>query len=265
MKIGILGCSGRMGRTLLNEVLEHPDCTLSGGVEREGSSAIGSDLGMLAGREALGMKASADVAALCRESDAIIDFTAPEATLAVGKLAAEHNTIHVIGTTGFTPEQKAELAALGQKNRIVQAPNMSVCVNLFLKVVEQVAGILDESFDIEIVEMHHNKKVDAPSGTALRLGEAAAKGRGINHDANAVLTREGQTGPREPGTIGYATLRGGDVVGDHTVMFAGPGERLELTHKASDRRIYARGAIRAAIWARKQPNGLYSMFDVLGL
>lgn len=265
MRIGVLGCAGRMGRTNLREVLGSKGVVLSGGVERAGHAAASEDLGMLAGLDPIGRHAGSDAAALIAASDAVIEFSTPEATLAHARLCAEHGCAHVIGTTGLEAEQEQELRALAARIPVVWAANMSLGVNLLLGLVRQVAGILDEAYDIEIVELHHRHKVDAPSGTALALGRAAAAGRDIDPAEAWVRARDGITGPRTTGSIGFAVLRGGDAVGDHTVMFAGEGERIELTHKASDRRIYARGAVRAARWAVGKPAGLYGMADVLGL
>jgi 4-hydroxy-tetrahydrodipicolinate reductase len=254
-----------MGRTNAREVLITDGCTLAGGVEAAGHEAIGRDLGTLAGLEPVGIAAGDDAAALIAASDAVIEFSTPEASLAHAALAAEHGTAHIIGTTGLSEGQQAELGELGAGTVIVWAPNMSMGVNLLLGLVEQVARTLDDSFDIEIVEMHHRHKVDAPSGTALALGRAAAAGRDVELDEVADRVRDGHTGARRRGAIGFAVLRGGDVVGDHTAVFAGEGERIEITHKAADRRIYARGAVRAALWTRGRPPGLYGMADVLGL
>lgn len=265
MRIGVIGCAGRMGRTNLREVLGTPGVSLAGGVERPGHPALGQDLGVLAGLDPIGVAAGEDVAALARTAEALIEFSTPEATLAHAALCAEAGCAHVVGTTGLTTEQTEALRRLAERVAIVWAPNMSLGVNLLLGLVEQVARALDPSFDIEILELHHRHKVDAPSGTALALGRAAACGRGVDLDQVAVRARDGITGPRGEGQIGFAVLRGGDVVGDHRVMFAGPGERLELAHIAGDRRIYARGAVRAALWTAGQPPGLYGMAEVLGL
>ena len=265
MRIGVLGCAGRMGRANLREILGSRGVTLSGGVDRPGHAATGEDLGTLAGLDPIGRRAGDDAAALITASDVVIEFSAPEATLAHARICAECRCAHIVGTTGLEPAQEAELRRLAAHTPIVWAANMSLGVNLLLGLVRQVAGILDEAYDIEIVELHHKHKVDAPSGTALALGRAAAAGRGVDPAASWVRARDGVTGPRVAGSIGFAVLRGGDAVGDHTVMFAGEGERLELTHKASDRRIYARGALRAARWAVGRPAGLYGMADVLGL
>ena len=197
--------------------------------------------------------------------DVVIDFTIPAATLAHAKLAAEHGTAMVIGTTGLSEADMAEIAAAAENTAIVHAGNMSLGVNLLVVVAEQVAAALGSDYDIEVLEMHHKHKIDAPSGTALMLGKAAAQGRGVDHGDAAVMSREGETGARPEGAIGYATLRGGDVIGDHSVIFAGPGERIELTHKAGDRRLFGAGAIRAALWTEGKAPGLYTMRDVLGL
>jgi 4-hydroxy-tetrahydrodipicolinate reductase len=265
MKIGILGCAGRMGRMLLKEVIESPEAELAGGIERPGSPALGVDLGVLAGLDAQGLTASDDVDALFEAADAVIDFTSPAATVGHAALAAQHGTALIVGTTGMEEDDVAMLREVAKAIPVVFAPNMSVGVNLLFALTERVAAILGEEYDIEIVEMHHKHKVDAPSGTALGLGRAAAAGRGVALDDVATRVRDGVTGPRESGSIGFATLRGGDVVGDHTVMFATEGERIELTHKASDRKVFAKGAIRAALWTRNNGPALYSMRDILGL
>ncbi len=265
LRIGVIGCAGRMGSANLAEALATEGVELVGGTERPGHAAIGTDLGQLAGREPIGIACTADTAALMTGAHVVVEFSVPDATVANARLAAAHGCAHVIGTTGLGPEHHAGLAAAAQQTAIVWAPNMSLGVNLLLGLAEKVAAKLGEDFDIEIVEMHHRDKVDAPSGTALALGEAAARGRGKPLERLAVRGRDGLTGPRVPGTIGFAALRGGDVVGDHSITFAGAGERLELGHKASSRAIYSRGAIRAAVWAGRQAPGLYGMRDVLGL
>jgi 4-hydroxy-tetrahydrodipicolinate reductase len=265
MRIGVIGCAGRMGRANLREVLGTPGATLAGGVERPGHPALGQDLGVLAGVDPLGVLATDDVPGLIGAAEAVIEFSTPEATLANAALCAEQGRAHVVGTTGLTPDQERELRRHAGRTAIVWAPNMSLGVNLLLGLVEQVARALDPAFDIEILEMHHRHKVDAPSGTALALGRAAARGRGVELDQVADRARDGITGPREVGGIGFAVLRGGDAVGDHHVVFAGPGERLELAHRAADRGIYSRGAVRAARWAAGRAPGLYGMADVLGL
>lgn len=268
MRIGIVGCAGRMGRANLREVLEARDAgvALAGGTERPGHPALGQDLGALAGLEPVGRAATADLEGLLAASDAVVEFSTPAATAATAGLAARRGCAHVVGTTGLGAAEVRALEEAARAVPVVWAPNMSLGVNLLLGLVEQAARALDPAdFDIEILEMHHRHKVDAPSGTALGLGRAAARGRGVDLDAAAVRARDGITGPRGPGRIGFATLRGGDVVGDHRVLFAGPGERLELAHVAGDRRIYARGALRAAVWAAGRAPGLYGMADVLGL
>lgn len=254
-----------MGRMLIQAVAATSGAALAGGIERPGSKAVGRDLGELAGLGALNLKVGDDAAALLTVSDVLIDFTSPASTTATAKLAAEQQVAYVIGTTGFSPEEEAEIAEAAKRIAIVKAGNMSLGVNLLVDLVEQVARALDPDFDIEIVEMHHKHKVDAPSGTALMLGAAAAKGREVALDAAAVRVRDGHTGVRQRGTIGFQSLRGGDVVGDHTVIFAGNGERIEVTHKASNRSVFASGAVKAALWAKGRQAGLYSMRDVLGL
>ena len=260
-RIGVVGCGGRMGRMLIAEIAQTEGAIVAGGLSR----TAGQDLGMLAGLGALGIATGTDPAALVAASDAIIDFTVPAATLHHAELAAAQGKVLVIGTTGLDAAQTKAIGAAARHTPIVWSANMSLGVNLLLGLVEQVAARLGPDYDIEIQEMHHRMKIDAPSGTALALGRAAAAGRGVPLEEVWVKSRDGHTGAREGGTIGFATLRGGDVVGDHTVMFAGLGERLELTHKAADRRIYARGAVRAALWAVGKPPGLYGMKDVLGL
>ncbi|MBK1665494.1 4-hydroxy-tetrahydrodipicolinate reductase [Rhodospirillum rubrum] len=265
MKIGIVGCAGRMGRMLLKEVSASPEATLVGGIERPGSPATGTDLGLLIGGETLGIGVGDDAAELFAASDTVIDFTTPAATVTHAALAARHGSALIVGTTGMGPDHVAALERAAQKVPVVFAPNMSVGVTLLMALTERVAGLLKDDYDIEILEMHHRFKVDAPSGTALGLGKAAAAGRGVDLDEMATRVRDGLTGPREPGSIGFATLRGGDVVGDHTVIFAAEGERIELTHRASNRAVFAKGALRAALWTRDRAPGLYSMHDVLGL
>lgn len=264
MKIAIAGCAGRMGQMLVREVLQTERCTLAGGTEPPGSPHLGKDPAELAGLECSHLAVTDDAAQVFKAADAVIDFTAPAATVAHADLAAELGKALVIGTTGLSKGDLARVEAAAARVPVVMAPNFSVGVNLLFALTELVASKLGVDYDIEIVEMHHRHKVDAPSGTALGIGRAAAKGRGVDLDSVAVLSREGHTGAREAGTIGFATLRGGDVVGDHTAIFATEGERLELTHKASSRTVFARGAVRAALWAADRPPGLYSMADVLG-
>lgn len=265
VKIGIVGCAGRMGRMLIQEVLAAEGCVLAGGTEREGGDAVGRDLGDLVGAGPLGVLVGSDPKTLFEHADAVIDFTSPAATVEHAALAAETRKIHVIGTTGLDAGQQALIGQKAGRAAIVQAPNFSAGVTMMLALVEQAARALDDSFDIEIIEMHHRHKVDAPSGTALGLGKAAAGGRGVTLEDVWRKSRDGHTGARPKGEIGFATLRGGDVVGDHTVVYAADGERIEITHKAASRAIFAKGAVRAAIWAAGKPPGLYSMKDVLGL
>lgn len=265
MKIAIVGCAGRMGRMLLTEVQAVDGCQLSGGTGPSGAPEIGSDIGLLIGPAPLGITVSDDAEAVFAAADAVIDFTAPDATVVHAALAAKHNTALIVGTTGLSASHQSALDEAAKSVPVVFAPNMSVGVNLLFALTQKVAATLGIDYDIEIVEMHHRHKVDAPSGTALGLGRAAAAGRGVALDAVKETVRDGHTGAREAGKIGFATLRGGDVVGDHTVIFASEGERVELTHKASSRAIFARGAVRAAQWCDGRPAGLYSMLDVLGL
>jgi 4-hydroxy-tetrahydrodipicolinate reductase len=259
-----MGAGGRMGRELIAACVR-PDCTIAGGIEHSGSPHIGQDLGTLAGLTALGVTVSTDPLTLFTKIDAILDFTTPASSVEFAGLAANARIIHVIGTTGFTTEQEAAIQAAGRHATIIKAGNMSLGVNLLTAICRQVAAALDPSYDIEIVEMHHRRKVDAPSGTALMLGQAAADGRAISLSDHAVYTREGHTGARKSGDIGFQSLRGGSVVGDHTVIFAGDGERIELTHIAQDRSIFAQGAVKAALWGRGRKPGVFSMLDVLGI
>jgi 4-hydroxy-tetrahydrodipicolinate reductase len=265
MKIAVMGAAGRMGRELIKAVASTPGCQVSGGVEPSGSAAIGADLGTLAGLEPLGVAVNSDFEKVISSADAILDFTSPRATAEFAQLAAKHGVVHVIGTTGFDAASETAVNDAAARTVIIKAGNMSLGVNLLAALTKRVAAALGEDFDIEIVEMHHRQKVDAPSGTALMLGDAAAAGRGIDLAARSVRVRDGHTGPRTPGDIGFATLRGGSVVGDHTVIFAGDGERIELTHFAADRGIFARGAVKAALWGKGRAPGLYAMTDVLGI
>ena len=254
-----------MGRMLVAEVLRTPGVALSGAVEHAGSALVGQDAGVLAGQPPAAVPVTDDPVDLFAGSDAVLDFTTPAATVEFSRLAAQGRTVHVVGTTGLTHDDEAALIMAARHTRIVYAANMSLGVTVLAAVVERVAAALDETFDIEIFEMHHRHKVDAPSGTALLLGQAAARGRDVALASVAERNRDGQTGPRAPGAIGFSVARGGDVVGEHTVMFAGPSERIALTHKASDRAVFARGAIHAARWAFPHDPGLFSMHDVLGL
>jgi 4-hydroxy-tetrahydrodipicolinate reductase len=264
-RIGIAGCGGRVGRLLIRTIHETPDAMVAAGSERAGGALVGSDLGALAGIENLGIAATDSAQALFEASDVVIDFTAPEATLENAAIACATGKAMVIGTTGIDAEGRAELAEAARGAPIVFAANMSLGINLLLGITRRVAATLGEDFDIEVVEMHHRHKVDAPSGTALALAQAAADGRGVVLDEVSERGRDGVTGPRKRGAIGMAALRGGDVVGDHQVIFAAPGERIEIGHRASDRAIYARGAVAAALWLKGRAPGLYGMDDVLGL
>ncbi len=264
VRIGVFGANGRMGRMIVKAVVETEGVTLAAAGVRDGSAELGADAGSLAGLSPIGLATSDRIVELL-EADVVIDFTLPDAAVAHAHAAAAAGTPFVTGTTGLTTAQEAELASAATRIPLVYAPNMSVGVNLLMALVERVATTLGEPWDIEIVEMHHNRKVDAPSGTAVGLGRAAAQGRGRRFEDVAVLSREGHTGPRTPGQIGFATMRGGDVVGDHTVVFAGPAERIELGHRASGRHIFANGAVAAARWVAGREPGLYSMRDVLGL
>jgi 4-hydroxy-tetrahydrodipicolinate reductase len=265
LRLVVSGAGGRMGRTLVKAIAETAGVVLAGAIEAPGAAVIGRDAGELAGLGPNGIAVSADAPALLAKADGIVDFTIPAATLVLAEQTASHGLVHIIGTTGFAAEDDKIIAVAAGRARIVKSGNMSLGVNLLAALVKRVAKTLDDEFDIEIFEMHHNKKIDAPSGTALLLGEAAAAGRGIHLAGRSARARDGHTGARKAGDIGFASLRGGTVVGEHSVIFAGPHERIELVHKAEDRMIFARGAIRAALWARGQKPGLYSMADVLGL
>jgi 4-hydroxy-tetrahydrodipicolinate reductase len=265
LRLVIAGAGGRMGRTLLRAIHEVPGFTLAGAVDREGAAEIGADTGMLAGLSPSGKKVTTDALPFVAQADAIIDFTTPASTVALAALAAQARIVHVIGTTGMSAADDAKLEAAARHAAFVKSGNMSLGVNLLAALVKRAAASLGPEFDIEVLEMHHNKKVDAPSGTALLLGNAAAEGRDIALEKNSVRSRDGHTGARKSGDIGFAALRGGTVVGDHTVIFAGPSERIELVHKAEDRMIFARGALAAAKWGKGKKPGIYSMADVLGL
>jgi 4-hydroxy-tetrahydrodipicolinate reductase len=264
LNIAVAGAAGRMGRTLARIVHESEVAALAGGLEVSGSTHMGEDIGALCGLGDIGARITDDPLDLLRRVDAVLDFTTPAASVGLAELAAQTRIVHVIGTTGFSSDDEARIEAAARHARIVKSGNMSLGVNLLAALVRQAAQALGEDFDIEIVEMHHRHKVDAPSGTALLLGNAAAVGRGIDPN-RAIRSRDGHTGPRPSGDIGFATLRGGSVVGDHSVIFAGPDERLELSHTAQSRDIFARGALKAAQWAFDKKPGLYSMADVLGL
>ncbi|MEL6977597.1 MAG: 4-hydroxy-tetrahydrodipicolinate reductase [Pseudomonadota bacterium] len=265
MKIAILGGAGRMGRMLIETVRETEGVALSGVTERPGGEAVGRDAGALIGAGSLGVAVTGDALEVFAAADAVIDFTLPDAVLAHAELAAQARLIHVIGATGFQDHHFEALEAAAHHSVQIRAGNMSLGVNLLTMLTETVAKALDADFDIEIVESHHRHKIDAPSGTALMLGEAAARGRGVDLAAQSDRGRDGVTGARQRGRIGFAALRGGDVVGEHDVVFAGLGERIVLRHIATDRAIFARGAVKAALWGQGRAPGAYDMIDVLGL
>ncbi len=266
MKIMVAGCAGRMGIAVIQTVINNPDLQLVSGLVAAEDEANGKDLGLLAGCEQVGICASTDIEQAVAVADAVIDFTIPDLTMKLAQIAVDKQKILVTGTTGLSEEQQIELARLANNTVIVQSFNMSMGVNLLAGLVQKLAAVLDEEFDIEICETHHRYKVDAPSGTALLLGEAAALGRMVDLESAAVQSRLGRTGPRKKGDIGFAVLRGGAVVGEHSVKFMGDDEHIELKHIAFNRKIYAKGALKAAMWAQsKTPAGLYGMNDVLQL
>lgn len=264
LRIAVAGASGRMGRMLVEAVLAAPDCVLAGALDITGSAALGQDAGAFAG-QATGVPISADLRAALTGSDVLIDFTRPEGTLAHLAVCRELGVKVVIGTTGFSDSQKAEIAAHAGQVAVMMAPNMSVGVNVVLRLLDQAARALNTGYDIEVIEAHHRHKVDAPSGTALAMGEVLAGALGRNLKDCAVYARQGVTGERDPSSIGFATIRGGDIVGDHTVLFAGTGERIEISHKSSSRAGYAQGSLRAARFLAGHATGLFTMNDVLGL
>ena len=261
----ITGASGRMGQMLIREVLAADQLRLVGAIERPGSDWIGRDLGVAMGGPANGIIVTDDAVGAIARAQAVIDFTSPKATVAFAELAAQARAVHVIGTTGLEAEDLAAISRAARHAPIIRAGNMSLGVNLLMGLTRRVAAALGTDWDIEVVEAHHRHKVDAPSGTALMLGEAAAVGRGTTLEALRTPAREGITGARKEGTIGFSAIRGGDVVGEHDVIFAGQGERVVLRHLATDRAIFARGALRAAIWGQDKGPGEYDMLDVLGL
>ena len=263
-RVAVAGASGRMGRMLIEAVRASGDCVLAGALDVPSSPAIGSDATAFLG-VASGVPITADLRQGLQNAEVLIDFTRPEGTLAHLAICRELGVQAVIGTTGFTDAQKAEIAAHAQRTAIVMAPNMSVGVNVTLKLLEMAAKALSTGYDIEIIEAHHRHKVDAPSGTALKMGEVIAGALGRDLKDCAIYAREGVTGERDPSSIGFATIRGGDIVGDHTVLFAGTGERIEITHKSSSRATYAQGSLRAVRFLRGKPHGMFDMFDVLGL
>ncbi len=265
VRIAVVGASGRMGRALIATILDTDGAALAGAIERNGADTLGLDAGALVGYADTRVIVTTDPLPVFAATDAVLDFTTPAATLHYAELAAQARIVHVIGTTGMSAEDETKLDAAARHARIIKSGNMSLGVNLLAVLVEQAAKALSADFDVEVVEMHHKAKVDAPSGTALLLGEAAAEGRGLNLEDVGVFTRQGITGPRPEGAIGFATLRGGSVVGDHSVIFAGPAERITLSHHAEDRSLFARGAVKAALWGYNNKPGRYTMRDVLGL
>lgn len=264
-RVAVVGCAGRMGRMNLAAIHAAEGCVIAGGSDQPGNPMVGSDIGLLIGQGPLGVLVGDDPVELFAEADAVIDFTTPAATRRHAELAAQAEVVYVVGTTGLKPDDQAVIDKAAVQTVVVQAANMSLGVNLLQLVTEQVARALDADYDIEIVEMHHRHKVDAPSGTAFMLGEAAARGRNVALKQVARTAREGQVGARPRGEIGFATLRGGDVAGEHSVIFAAEGEQIVLTHKATSREVFAKGAVKAALWGRGRPAGLYTMRDVLGL
>ena len=263
--IVITGATGRMGQMLVKTVVQSGKARLVGAIEREGSEAIGQDIGTLCGLGPLGVLVESDPLPSFARAQAVIDFTAPAATLEFAALAAQARAVHVIGTTGMTEAEIEQLAPAALHAVIIRAGNMSLGVNLLTQLTKKVAAALDEDYDIEVIEAHHNQKVDAPSGTALMLGEAAAEGRGVSLKDVSDSGRDGITGARKRGVIGFSAIRGGDIVGEHDVMFAAMGERIILRHIASDRSVFARGALKAALWGQDKSPGQYDMIDVLGL
>ena len=265
MRLIVAGAGGRMGRALTRAIAETEGAVVTGALEAPGSELLGKDAGTLAGLPENGVKLSADLWTLSADADGILDFTVPGATIANVAIAAQRGLVHVIGTTGLSSSDDAVIKSVTSRAIVVQSGNMSLGVNLLAALVRRVAQSLDDSFDIEILEMHHKAKIDAPSGTAFLLGEAAAEGRKVALGQHSARGRDGVTGARKSGDIGFASLRGGTVTGDHSVIFAGPYERITLSHHAEDRMIFAHGALKAAMWAHGKKPGLYSMADVLGL
>jgi 4-hydroxy-tetrahydrodipicolinate reductase len=265
MKIAVMGVAGRMGCELVRALHATSGVQIAGGIEQPGSNAVGQDIGMLAGIGPLGVAVTDDALELLAKVDGVLDFTIPTATVEAAGLAANARIVHVIGTTGLSEKAQGAVRVASHHATIIQAGNMSLGINLLTVMTRKIAAALDDDFDIEVLEMHHKHKIDAPSGTALMLGQAAAEGRGISLTTRSVRSRDGHTGARKRGDIGFATLRGGNVVGDHTVLFAADGEIIEISHRATDRGIFARGAIKAAVWGRGKGPGLFNMVDVLGL
>jgi 4-hydroxy-tetrahydrodipicolinate reductase len=265
MRLIVAGAGGRMGRALTRVISETPGAVLAGALEAPGSELLGKDAGALAGLPANGVELSADLWAMSANADGILDFTVPAATIANVAIAAQRGLVHIIGTTGLSASDDAVIKSVTSRATVVKSGNMSLGINLLAALVKRVAQSLDENFDIEILEMHHKGKIDAPSGTALMLGEAAAAGRQVALEKHSARGRDGLTGARRSGDIGFASLRGGTAAGDHSVVFAGPSERITLSHHAEDRVLFAHGALKAALWARGKQPGFYTMADVLGL
>lgn len=265
VNIAVTGAAGRMGRAIISSIMENPAATLVGALEREGHPLLGKDAGELAGAEKTGVKLTDSLEKAFKKADCIIDFSTPEATMKNVDEAAVLKKAIVIGTTGFSHQHREEIKARGKELRIVMAPNMSIGVNLLLKLVQYASSVLGGEYDIEIIEAHHRHKKDAPSGTALRIAEVITTTLDRDLDKVAVYERKGIIGERRPEEIGIQTIRAGDIVGDHTVIFGAPGERIELVHKASSRETFASGAVKAAIWLAGKQNGVYDMQDVLGL
>lgn len=265
VRVAVIGAAGRMGRALIQAITEGEGVVLTAAIDRPGNSLIGTDAGEMAAIGKLGVSVADSLEAVQDDFDVLIDFTAPAATVANARFCAEHGKKMAIGTTGLNDDEKAQLAESAQKTAIMFAPNMSMGVNLCFKLLEIAAKVLGDEVDIEVLESHHRHKVDSPSGTALRMGEVVAETLGRDLKQVAVYGREGQDGPRDRNTIGFATVRAGDIVGEHTVMFAADGERVEITHKATSRMNFARGAVRACRWLDGKASGLYDMQDVLGL
>ena len=265
LNIVITGVSGRMGRMLVETADATEGVAVSGAVERSGHPWVGQDLGLALGAAERGVSVTDSIDEAIQGADAVIDFTAPSATIAFSKACGRAGVAHVIGTTGMTADEISQLDPATEQTAIVRAGNMSLGVNLLVQLTKKVAAALDDDYDIEVIEAHHNKKVDAPSGTALMLGQAAADGRGVSLDDVSDRARDGITGARKRGDIGFTAIRGGDIIGEHDVLFAAAGERIVLRHVASDRSVFARGAIKAAFWAKGRAAGSYDMLDVLGL
>lgn len=263
--IVITGASGRMGQMLIRTIVENGRARLVGALERKGHDWIGRDLGTAMGGAEMGVTVTDDPLEAFAKAHAVIDFTAPAATVEFAGIAAQARCVHVIGTTGMSDDDLAKIKAAARHAVVVRAGNMSLGVNLLVQLTKKVAAALDEDFDIEVMEYHHNQKVDAPSGTALMLGQAAADGRGVDLESVSDRARDGITGKRERGHIGFHAIRGGDIVGEHDVLFAATGERITLRHVASDRAVFARGALKAALWGQGRGPGEYDMLDVLGL